>query len=135
VKHRAGAVVGGLQRSKKVKQQERKMALIGTLTATKDGGWEGTIQTLTINTKVRFVPNDNKSNERAPAFRILAGRSEVGAAWRKRSAGDIPRDYLSIELDDPSLAEPMSAAGFPASDGKEAQIVWSRPKEGDRDGQ
>jgi uncharacterized protein (DUF736 family) len=110
------------------------MAIIGVLRASKDGGWEGSIQTLTINTKVRFVPNDNKSSERAPAYRILAGRSEIGAAWRKRSSGDNPKDYLSIELDDPSLPLPISAAGFPSDDGKDAQIVWKRRDEGGSDG-
>jgi uncharacterized protein (DUF736 family) len=106
------------------------MSMIGTFTATKDGGWVGTIRTLTIDVKARFVPNDNQDSERAPAFRIFAGRSELGAAWRERSSGETPRDYLSVRLDDPSLAEPISAAMFEAADGKEAQLVWNRRKPG-----
>jgi uncharacterized protein (DUF736 family) len=102
------------------------MSVIGTFAATKDGGWAGTIRTLTIDVKVRFVPNDNRENDRAPAFRVFAGRSELGAAWRERSTGNNPRDYLSVRLDDPSLSEPLSAAMFEASDGKEAQLIWSR---------
>lgn len=102
------------------------MAIIGTFTATKDGGWSGNIRTLTIDVKARFVPNDNRENEQAPAFRIFTGRSELGAAWRQRSNGDPPRDYLSIKLDDPALPEGISAALFEREDGKEAQLVWSR---------
>ena len=73
-----------------------------------------------------LVPNDNRENENAPAFLIFAGRSELGAAWKQRSSGENPRDYLSVKLDDPSLPEAISAALFEAADGKEAQLVWSR---------
>lgn len=102
------------------------MSIIGTFTPGKNGGWEGTIRTLTIDVKARLVPNDNQDSERAPAFRVFAGRSELGAAWRERSGGENPRDYLSVRLDDPSLSEPISAALFEAADGKEAQLIWSR---------
>ena len=102
------------------------MSVIGTFTSAKDGGWNGSIQTLTINTKVRLVPNDNRENENAPAFLIFAGSSELGAARKQRSSGETPRDYLSVKLDDPSLPEAISAALFEATDGKEAQLVWSR---------
>ncbi len=101
------------------------MAVIGTFAASKNGGWEGSIETLTINAKVRFVPNDNQAGDNAPAFRLFAGKSEIGAAWRQRSAGENPRDYLSVRLDDPSLPL-LSAALFESSDGKEAQLVWRR---------
>jgi len=102
------------------------MSVIGTFTATKDGGWAGTIRTLTIDVKARFVPNDNRDNESAPAFRVFAGNSELGAAWRQRSNGENQREYLSVRLDDPSLSEGISAALFEEGDGKEAQLVWSR---------
>ncbi len=43
------------------------MSIIGTFTPGKNGGWEGTIRTLTIDVKARLVPNDNQDSERAPA--------------------------------------------------------------------
>ena len=46
------------------------MSVIGTFTPAKDGGWTGSIRTLTINMKVRLVPNDNRDNDNAPAFRV-----------------------------------------------------------------
>ncbi len=101
------------------------MSVIGTFSATKEGGWTGSIRTLTIDVKVRFVPNDNKENEAAPAFRIFAGESEIGAAWRKRGSSENARDYLSVRLDDPALPEGISAAMFAAADGKESQLVWN----------
>jgi uncharacterized protein (DUF736 family) len=102
------------------------MAIIGTFTPTKDGGWSGAIRTLTIDVKAKFVPNDNRENDRAPTFRIFAGRSELGAAWAQRSNGENPRDYLSVQIDDPSLPEPISAAMFSSKEGEEAQLVWNR---------
>ena len=100
------------------------MATIGTFVPTREGGWAGNIRTLMIDVKVRLVPNDNKENEAAPAFRVFAGESEIGAAWRKRSAGEQPRDYLSVRLSDPSMPTPISAALFTLDGGKESQLVW-----------
>lgn len=99
------------------------MATIGSFTPDKDG-YTGTIRTLTINVKARIVPNDKKQSEGAPDFRIFAGRAELGAAWRAKTNGDNPRDYLSVQLDDPSFAEPVRAALF-EEDGA-AFLVWSR---------
>lgn len=104
------------------------MSVIGTFTPTKDGGWVGTIRTLTIDVKARFVPNDNRDNDSAPAFRIFAASSEIGAAWKKQSGGDEPRDYLSVRLEDPCLQEAVSAAMFEVAGGKGAQLVWHRRK-------
>ncbi|MDE2184548.1 MAG: DUF736 domain-containing protein [Alphaproteobacteria bacterium] len=106
------------------------MSQIGSFTATKDGGWSGTVHTLTIETKVRLVPNDNRESDQAPAFRVFAGKSEIGAAWPQRSGGEPPKEYLSVRLDDPSWLEPVTAALFTDTEGKEAKLVWSRRRSG-----
>ena len=102
------------------------MAIIGIFSPEKNGGWVGGIKTLTIDTKVRFVPNDNRENDRAPDFRIFAGQSELGAAWARKGSGENPREYLSVKIDDPSLQAPVIAAMFYGEEGKEAQLVWNR---------
>lgn len=106
------------------------MAMIGSFTAAKDGGWVGSIQTLTISAKLRLVPNDDRTDEKTPAFRVLLGQSRIGDAWEARSGGDEPKDYLRVRLDDPSLLEPLSAALFPAADGQSGQLVWKRRRLG-----
>ncbi len=103
------------------------MAVIGTFVPTKEGGWIGNIRTLLIDVKVRFVPNDNQANEAAPAFRLFAGDSEIGAAWRKQSSGEHPREYLSVALQDPAFSEGISAALFESAKAGEFQLVWKRP--------
>ena len=99
------------------------MATIGNFTPDKDG-YVGTIRTLTMNVKARIVANDQKKSEGAPDFRIFAGRAELGAAWKAQTNGKEPRDYLSVQLDDPSFAEPIHAALF--EEEGTAFLVWNR---------
>jgi uncharacterized protein (DUF736 family) len=102
------------------------MAVIGTFTPAKDGGWIGTIRTLTIDAKVRLVPNDDRTSKKAPAFRVFVGSSRIGEAWEAKTGGISPKDYLRVKLDDPMLSEPINAALFTAEGGDSAQMLWSR---------
>lgn len=106
------------------------MAVIGIFTPAKDGGWIGTIRTLTIDAKVRLVPNDDRTSKKAPAFRILVGQSRIGDAWQAQTGGLSPKEYLRVKLDDPGLTEPINAALFEAEDGGMAQLFWNRRKRG-----
>ena len=105
------------------------MSVIGTFTLEKNGGWTGTLRTLSINAKVRLIPNDDRDSESAPAFHVYFGHARIGEAWEARSAGTNAKEYLRVKLDDPSLIAPMSAALFPSEDGAAAQLVWSRERE------
>lgn len=102
------------------------MSVIGTFTPSRDGGWTGFIRTLTIDAKVRLVPNDNRDRDGAPAFQVFVGNSRVGDAWEARTSSDNPRDYVRVRLDDPSLPEPITVALFPSTEGDKAQLVWNR---------
>jgi uncharacterized protein (DUF736 family) len=102
------------------------MAVIGTFTPAKDGGWIGRIRTLVVNSRVRFVPNDHRDNDHSPDYRIYVGASEIGAAWRGRTSGDGARRYLHVRLDDPSLPEPFTATMIQPADGVSARLVWGR---------
>lgn len=104
------------------------MAVIGTFTPAKDGGWIGTIRTLTIDAKVRLVPNDDRTSKKAPAFRVFVGNTRIGEAWEAKTAGLSSKDYLTVRLDDPIFPEPVIAALFQLQDGSSAQLVWNRHK-------
>lgn len=83
------------------------MATIGTFTKT-ENGFTGTVKTLSLNVKtVKFVPAEGDS-ERGPDFRIFAGATDFGAAWKK-TARETQREYLSVKLDDPSFPAPIYA--------------------------
>lgn len=105
------------------------MAVIGTFTPAKDGGWVGTIKTLTIDAKVRLVPNDDRTSKNAPLFRVYVGNSRIGDAWEARTGGLSPKDYLKVRFDDPALFGPINAAMFMSERGDTAQLLWSRPRD------
>ncbi len=78
-------------------------------------GFTGTILTLTLNVKVKFVPNDRNS-ENAPDYRIqAAGGYDIGAAWKKVSHAERP--YLSVTLDAPSFPATIYARLIEEEDG------------------
>jgi uncharacterized protein (DUF736 family) len=100
------------------------MANIGTFT-TQNGGFTGTVRTLTLNVKVKFVPND-KGSANAPDFRIqAAGGYDIGAAWKKISQAERP--YLSVTLDDPSFPATIYARLIEGEDAAH-NLIWSRSK-------
>jgi uncharacterized protein (DUF736 family) len=43
------------------------MAQIGTFPRAEDGSYTGTIKTLSLNIKARFIPAESSQNEKAPA--------------------------------------------------------------------
>lgn len=101
------------------------MANIGSFKPTKTG-YEGTIATLHLNKKVKFIANEDKKSDESPDYFIKAGTSDFGVAWKETKEGDDPLHYLSVKLDGPTLAKPINAALFDNDEG--ADLVWSRPK-------
>ena len=81
------------------------MATIGTFTAA-DNGYTGSVKTLTLNVKAKFVATE-KDNDKAPDYRIFAGATEFGAAWKKTAREVRPRISLGqagrSELPGPDL--------------------------------
>ena len=63
------------------------MANIGTFTAEKDG-FTGQLRTLTLNVKVKLVPNDKGDSENAPDFHLQAACHEIGAAWKEMTTAN-----------------------------------------------
>ena len=102
------------------------MPIIGTFSAVKDG-YAGTIRTLTLNAKVSIVANDRKDGNGAPDFRIMAGTSEIGAAWRKTKQNS-QETYLRVKLDDPTLPQPIWGALLEAADEGVARLLWRRDR-------
>src|SRR5690606_7852238 len=82
------------------------MATIGTFTKT-ENGYTGTVKTLTLNVQtVKLVPTDG-DNERGPDFRIFAGATEFGAAWKK-TARETPRSPARTRIVRTSCASAVS---------------------------
>ncbi len=98
------------------------MATIGTFSRT-ENGFSGAVKTLNLNVKsVKFLPVEGE-NENGPDFRVLAGTTEFGAAWKKQS--DKGNTYLSVKLDDPSFPAPIYAS-LVETETEELALIWSR---------
>lgn len=101
------------------------MATIGTFTQNENGaGFTGAVKTLTLNVKAKFTATESDS-ERGPDFRIFAGATEFGAAWKK-IARETQREYLSVKLDDPSFPAPIYASLVETDTAGEYALIWSR---------
>ena len=101
------------------------MAIIGVFTKTEDGGFIGTIRTMTINVKTKILPNPDKTSEAAPDYRVFAGGAELGAGWRQ-STKEGERDYVSVRLDDPNFSAAIRAAFFENVEEGTGVLVWTR---------
>lgn len=103
------------------------MTSIGLFTATPDG-FEGRLQTLTIDAALTIVPAEPGDAQNAPDYRIMSGDAdtgyEVGAGWKH--IGDKAGAYVALVIDDPALARPLRASLF-RSGGDAHVLVWSRP--------
>ena len=100
------------------------MATIGTFTKSNDGSsFVGTVKTVALNVKAKIAPVE-KDNDKAPDYRIYAGATEFGAAWKKTS--NAGRDYVSVKLDDPSFPAPIFASLVAVEGKDEFVLIWSR---------
>ena len=100
------------------------MATIGTFHKQADGSYAGAIKTLSLNVKAAQFRASETDNEKGPDFRIFAGQTEFGAAWKKTSREN--RDYLSVKLDDPSFPAPIYASLVEVEGEEGFSLIWSR---------
>jgi uncharacterized protein (DUF736 family) len=97
------------------------MAIIGTFNREGEG-FTGAISTLALKAKT-IIKAVSKANDHAPDFRIYAAGVEIGAAWSAISKTG--KSYLSLRLDDPSLANPIHCRLI-GLDEEGQTLIWSR---------
>jgi hypothetical protein len=106
------------------------MAQIGTFTRAEDGSYTGTIKTLSLNIKARFLPAELSENEKAPNLRVLAGNVEIGAAASRCSG---PPMGWPPHSSPPSLAQRLGERATAAPrgwlNGPHNQFCRARPAE------
>lgn len=78
---------------------------LGTVKKREDGGFEGTLAMMTLNTKITIVPNEAKENDRQPDFRIYAAKgAEIGGGWN-RIGKNSGKPYVSLTFAHPAFGE------------------------------
>ena len=104
------------------------MAQIGTFTRTEQG-FTGRLHTLSLDLELTLVPADASDAENAPDFRVHAGDEngpEVGGGWKR--TGERAGEYISLQIDDPSFAQPIRANLFQSGSNRSAfHLLWTRP--------
>lgn len=105
------------------------MAQIGIFEATSNG-FAGRIRSFTLDIDVQIVQAEPGDADNAPDYRIVLGDGdnaiEVGAGWKR--VGEKAGNYLSVQIDDPVLAQPIYANLFQSSSDPTAHVLlWNRP--------
>ena len=103
---------------------------IANLTAKADGSMEGVFATLRVNAPITLIPNNTKSREDAPDYRVLNKRTgfEIGAAWNRVSQRS-GENYLSFKLEAPEIGVVFgNLAPAPGSDENKKVILWNNPE-------
>jgi uncharacterized protein (DUF736 family) len=107
-------------------RNEKEIQVLATIGQFKKEGeiFNGGIRTLTISaSRVRIIPVD-KLSDTAPDFRVYANGAEIGAAWKRES--EEGNEYLSLKIDDPSLAKPFYARLVGNGEPGEHALIWTR---------
>ena len=103
------------------------MPAIGHVTRNSNGGFKGQIRTLTIRAEIDIVPNEAKSGETQPDFRVLCEGIEVGAGWNRRSETS-GRDYVSLSLAAPEFGPRRLYANLGRATGDDEDsfaLIWN----------
>ena len=103
---------------------------IANLTAKADGSMEGVFATLRVNAPIILIPNNNKSREDAPDYRIVNKRTgfEIGAGWHRISQRS-GEEYLSVKLEAPEIGVIFgNLAPAPGGDENKKVILWNNPQ-------
>ena len=104
------------------------MPQIGEFTRTKNG-YAGRIRTLSLDVEIVLIPAEHTDAENAPDYRVHHGNDdgpEIGAGWKR--TGEKAGDYVSLQIDDPTLAHPIRANLFQSAEDKSAwSLHWNRP--------
>ncbi|NHN86223.1 DUF736 family protein [Acetobacter musti] len=105
------------------------MIHLGTFTHTTNGFF-GQITTFLMADDLSIVPNENRTSENAPDYRVLRGledeAAQVGCAWvRQNERFGL---WLAVLIDAPLFASPLRARLMPDRDGSDSfRLVWNRP--------
>jgi uncharacterized protein (DUF736 family) len=105
--------------------------IIGTFSYDKKANsFKGDILTLSFRFPAVDITPTGKTGTKEPDYRVTAptttGHVELGAAWKRTS--EKGREFISVSLDAPLLTASFNAALFMADNGKDAALVWNRPK-------
>lgn len=94
---------------------------------------EGQISTLNFSGKLVIKREQTSDHSNAPSHRVYfvrpeAANVEIGAAWTQqiRSGDRIGEEFLSVQIDDPSMPHPLNFGLFREDEDGNWNATWRR---------
>lgn len=105
-----------------------EMTAIGYVTKQENGGYKGQLKTLSVRADIDIVPNQAKSADTHPDFRVLTQGVEVGAGWI-RTGETSGKDYVSLSIAAPEFGPRKLYANLGRAAGQDDDdtyaIIWN----------
>ena len=104
------------------------MAAIGYVTKQENGGFKGQLRTLSIRADIDIVPNNGKTSDTHPDYRVLTQGAEIGAGWLRK--GEISgKEYVSLSLAAPEFGPRKLYANLGRAAGQDDDdtfaVIWN----------
>ena len=81
---------------------------LGYVTKTDNGGFQGTLATMSLKKRINIVPNGSKESDAQPDFRVFTeDRIEIGGGWN-RTGKVSGNDYISLTFAAPEFGPAKS---------------------------
>ncbi len=104
------------------------MPAIGYVTRTPNGGFKGSLKTLSIRAEIEITPNTSKSDDMQPDFRVSSAGVEIGAGW-VRTGESSGKDYVSLGLAAPEFGPRKLYANLGRAAGQDDDdafaVIWN----------
>ena len=103
------------------------MPAIGIVTKLGDGSFKGQLKTLSIKADILVEPNEGKSTDAQPDYRVFSNDVEIGAGWNRHSEAS-GRDYVSLSLAAPEFGPRRIYANLgraAGSDDATFAVIWN----------
>ena len=99
------------------------MPAIGSVTRQEDGSFKGQLKTLSVRADIEIVPNNRKTADAQPDYRVITEGVEIGAAWRRTSRDGVA--YVSLSLAAPEFGARKLYANLGRAAGQDDDNVFA----------
>lgn len=104
------------------------MTAIGYVTKQADGRYKGNLRTVSIKAEIDILPNNQKTSDSQPDFRVVTEGVEIGAGWTRKSETS-GKDYVSLSIAAPEFGPSKLYANLGRAAGSENKdlyaVIWN----------
>jgi uncharacterized protein (DUF736 family) len=104
------------------------MTAIGYVRKENDGRYKGHLRTVSIQAEIDIVPNQQKTSDSQPDFRVLTQGIEIGAGWQKKGETS-GKEYVSLSIAAPEFGPKKLYANLGRAAGSDEEdlyaVIWN----------